>query len=57
MFLYELIPRLDKSKIILNMMYPGMVDTSMSDDLPIYLRISITLSRRFVLARLSREPG
>lgn len=43
MFLYELAPRLDKTKVILNMMCPGMVDTSMSDILPIYLRIPINL--------------
>ena len=43
MFLYELAPRLDKSKVIINMMCPGMVDTSMSDVLPIYLRIPINV--------------
>ena len=43
MFLYELAPRLDKSKVVFNMMCPGMVDTSMSDVLPIYLRIPINV--------------
>ena len=43
MFLYELAPRLDKSKVVINMMCPGMVSTSMSDVLPIYLRIPINV--------------
>ena len=43
MFLYELAPRLDKSKVIFNMICPGMVDTSMSDILPIYLRIPVNI--------------
>ena len=43
MFLYELAPRLDKSKVVFNMMCPGMVDTSMSDILPIYLRIPVNI--------------
>lgn len=42
-FLYELAPRLDKSKVIINMMCPGMVNTSMSDVLPIYLRIPVNV--------------
>ena len=43
MFLYELAPRLDKTKVVINMMCPGMVDTSMSDALPIYLRIPLNV--------------
>ena len=43
MFLYELAPRLDKSKVVLNMLCPGMVNTSMSDVLPIYLRIPVNV--------------
>lgn len=43
MFLYELAPRLNKSKVIFNMMCPGMVDTSMSDVLPIYLRVPVNI--------------
>lgn len=43
LFLYALAPRLDKNKVIVNMMYPGMVDTAMSDVLPIYLRIPVNI--------------
>ncbi len=43
MFLYQLAPRLDKIKVEINMLCPGMVDTAMSDVLPIYLRIPINL--------------
>ena len=43
MFMYELAPRLDPSKVVINMLCPGMVDTNMSDVLPIYLRIPINV--------------
>lgn len=43
MFLYELAPRLDKSKVKFKMVCPGMVDTSMSYVLPINLRIPINV--------------
>ena len=43
MFLYELASRMDKNKVEINMLCPGMVDTAMSDVLPIYLRIPINL--------------
>lgn len=42
-FLYELAPRLDRTKVIVNMVCPGMVDAAMSDVLPIYLRIPINM--------------
>lgn len=44
-FMYELAPRLEKNKIVLNMVCPGMVDTAMSDVLPIYLRIPVNIMK------------
>lgn len=43
MFMYSLAPRLDPSKIVLNMVCPGMVDTAISDFLPIYWRLPVNL--------------
>lgn len=43
MFMYELRARLRMDKIVLNMVCPGMVNTAMSDVLPIYLRIPINM--------------
>ncbi|KAL8826051.1 MAG: hypothetical protein Q9191_004037 [Dirinaria sp. TL-2023a] len=43
MFLYEFAPRLSSNKVQLNMVCPGMVDTAMSDVLPIYLRIPVNV--------------
>lgn len=43
MFLYELEARLSKNKVVLNMLCPGMIDTAMSDILPIYLRIPVDI--------------
>lgn len=43
MFLYKLAPRVDRNKVVINMLCPGMVDTAMSDVLPIYLRIPINI--------------
>ncbi|KAL6719021.1 hypothetical protein ACLMJK_003256 [Lecanora helva] len=39
MFLYGLAPRLDMTKVLINMVCPGMVNTSAGDILPLYLRI------------------
>ncbi|KAJ5232135.1 hypothetical protein N7468_005091 [Penicillium chermesinum] len=39
MFMYTLAPRLDPTKIVLNMFCPGMVNTNMSDYLPLPLRV------------------
>ncbi|KAL2842912.1 hypothetical protein BJY01DRAFT_199526 [Aspergillus pseudoustus] len=39
LFMYTLAPRLDPSKVVINMMCPGMVNTSMSDVLPLHLRL------------------
>jgi NAD(P)-dependent dehydrogenase (short-subunit alcohol dehydrogenase family) len=39
MFMYSLAPRLDKSKIILNMVCPGLVNTNMTDVLPLHMRM------------------
>jgi len=43
LFLYSLAPRLDPKKIIINMLCPGMVNTNMSDVLPIYLRMVVNI--------------
>ena len=43
MFMYSLTPRLDPGKILLNMVCPGMVDTAISDFLPIYWRVPVNL--------------
>ncbi|OJJ67829.1 hypothetical protein ASPBRDRAFT_134694 [Aspergillus brasiliensis CBS 101740] len=39
LFMYSLAPRLDPKKVIINMMCPGMVNTAMSDMLPLHLRM------------------
>ena len=38
LFMYNLAPRLDPTKVIVNMVCPGFVNTSMSDVLPWYIR-------------------
>ena len=38
---YALEKRLDRSTVQLNMLCPGMVDTAMSDILPVYLRVAV----------------
>ncbi|KAJ5490654.1 Short-chain dehydrogenase/reductase SDR [Penicillium expansum] len=43
LFMYSLAPRLDPKKVIINMMCPGMVNTSMSDILPLHLRLIINV--------------
>ncbi|KAJ5279140.1 Short-chain dehydrogenase/reductase SDR [Penicillium angulare] len=43
MFMYELSPRLDGDKIILNMICPGMLRTGMGDFLPLPLRVIVGL--------------
>ncbi len=45
LFLYELAPRLDRNKVIVNMLCPGMVDTAMSDVLPLYLRVPVNIMK------------
>ena len=42
-FMYELAPRLDRNKVILNMLCPGGVNTAMSDVLPLYLRLPVNV--------------
>ena len=39
MFMYSLAPRLDKSKVVLNMVCPGLVNTNMTDVLPLHMRM------------------
>lgn len=50
MFLYSLAPRLDKTKVILNMVCPGLINTNMTDVLPFHLRIVMDVVKP-VLAR------
>lgn len=38
LFLYSLAPRVDPKKVIINMLCPAMINTNMSDVLPIHLR-------------------
>ncbi|CAL5873057.1 uncharacterized protein PFLUO_LOCUS7326 [Penicillium psychrofluorescens] len=43
MFMYTLAPRLDTDKVIFNMVCPGMIDTGISDSLPLYLRLPVNV--------------
>lgn len=45
MFLYELAPRLDKGKVIFNMVCPGLIRTNMSDVLPFHLRMMMNVMK------------
>ena len=45
MFMYEIAPRLEKGEVVLNMVCPGMVDTGMSDILPVYLRVPVNIMK------------
>ena len=56
MFMYDLAPCLDKNKVLINMLCPGMVDTAMSDVLPIYLRIPVNIVKA-IRARSVEQGG
>lgn len=56
MFIYALVPRLDSSKIVLNMRCPGMVSTGMSDFLPCYGRF-LAVAFKIVKGPRSSEVG
>lgn len=43
MFMYSLVPRLDRNKILLNMVCPGQINTDMSDFLPVYIRVFVNI--------------
>lgn len=43
MFMYSLAPRLDRDKILFNMVCPGQINTGFSDFLPVYFRVPINL--------------
>ncbi|KAJ5708758.1 hypothetical protein N7488_008559 [Penicillium malachiteum] len=47
LFMYSLAPRLDPKKVIINMMCPGMINTNMSDVLPLHLRMIINVIKSF----------
>ena len=51
MSLCELSRRLNKSKVVINMLSPGTIDTSMSNVISIYLRIPVSVVKA-VCARL-----
>lgn len=50
MFMYSLAQRLDKSKVILNMVCPGLINTNMTDVLPMHMRMVMGVVK-FFLAR------
>ena len=56
MFVYELAKRVSGNKVIINIVCPGMVDTTMSDKLPIYLRIPMNVIKK-IRARSVEEGG
>ncbi|PNP44357.1 hypothetical protein TGAMA5MH_03963 [Trichoderma gamsii] len=45
MFLYSLAPRLDRRKVVFNMVCPGLVKTNMSDVLPFHLRMVMNVMK------------
>lgn len=45
MFLYKLAPRLDKNRVIFNMVCPGLIRTNMSDILPFHLRMLMNVMK------------
>ncbi|KAJ6032758.1 hypothetical protein N7540_003490 [Penicillium herquei] len=47
LLMYSLAPRLDPKKVIINMMCPGMVNTNISDVLPLHLRIIVNAIKSF----------
>lgn len=56
MFVYELAKRVSSDEVIVNIMCPGMVNTTLSDVLPIYLRIPMNLYKK-ARARSIEEGG
>jgi len=50
MFMYSLAQRLDKNKVILNMVCPGLINTNMTDVLPLHMRM-VMGAMKFFLAR------
>ena len=56
MFVQELAKRVSKDKVIVNTMCPGMVDTNMTEVLPIYFRVIIIAVKK-TRARTSEQGG
>ncbi|KAH8698356.1 putative short-chain dehydrogenase/reductase family protein [Talaromyces proteolyticus] len=56
LFLYSLAPRVDPKKVIINMLCPGMINTNMSDVLPIYLRAVVNVIKA-IRARSAEVGG
>ncbi|KAL3492158.1 NAD(P)-binding protein [Aspergillus germanicus] len=55
MFMYSLAERIDPNKVVINMMCPGMVNTSMTDVLPLHLRLLFNVVK--AIAARSVEVG
>ncbi|CAO1626686.1 unnamed protein product [Parajaminaea phylloscopi] len=53
-FFFALAPRLDASRVVLNMVCPGMVKTGMSDVLPWYMRIPLGVVQFFVARNVAQ---
>ncbi|KAH2156011.1 hypothetical protein KXW33_007633 [Aspergillus fumigatus] len=47
MFMYSLAQRLDKSKVILNMVCPGLINTNMTNVLPFHMRMVMGVMKFF----------
>lgn len=47
MFMYSLAQRLDKSKVILNMVCPGLINTNMTNVLPFHMRMVMVVMKFF----------
>ena len=56
LFLQDIAKKVSKEKVIINTMCPGMVNTDMSDVLPVYLRIPMNLIKK-LRARSPEEAG
>ncbi|CRG84047.1 hypothetical protein PISL3812_01388 [Talaromyces islandicus] len=48
MFLYSLAERLDRDKVVLNMVCPGLVNTNMTDVLPFHMRMVMGVVKAFL---------
>ncbi|MCJ1423700.1 hypothetical protein MMC29_001584 [Sticta canariensis] len=56
MFMYSLAPRIQKDRVLINMLCPGMVATAMSNVLPLHLRLRFSLIKA-IRARRVEEGG
>ncbi|PWY94565.1 NAD(P)-binding protein [Aspergillus sclerotioniger CBS 115572] len=56
LFMYALAEKLDSNKVVINMMCPGMVNTGMSDVLPLYIRFFFNVLKA-IKARSVKTAG